>query len=56
MRKVITLAILAIAISAKAQNTETAKGKLNIFSTVGVNFVDKDYKPASSVKLGLNCR
>jgi hypothetical protein len=47
MRKIITLSFFAFAIAAKAQNTEPAKGKLEVFSTLGVSSVNPDYKPAS---------
>jgi hypothetical protein len=51
MRKVITLAILAFAFIAKAQNADTAKGKLDVFSTLGLSSVSPDYKPVTGNSL-----
>jgi Outer membrane protein beta-barrel domain len=47
MRQVFTLFFLAFASLSKAQDTDTAAKKLDVFSTIGVSFVDKDYEPAS---------
>ena len=47
MRKIATLFFLAFATVAKAQTTDSAAGKLRVFSTVGVSRIDKSYKQAS---------
>jgi hypothetical protein len=47
MRKLITLFFLAVALLTKAQVMDTASKKLDVFSTIGVGFVDNDYEPAS---------
>jgi hypothetical protein len=51
MRKIATLFVLAFALTATAQNTETTSGNLRVFSTIGVSRIDKDYKPASGNSL-----
>ena len=47
MTKFIALSVLAFATAANAQNNDPAKGKLDVFSTVGVSKVHENYKPAS---------
>jgi opacity protein-like surface antigen len=47
MKKFIALSVLAFATAANAQNNDPAKGKLDVFSTVGVSKVHENYKPAS---------
>lgn len=47
MRKLITLFLFVFAYAAKAQTGDTATGKLDVFSSLGLSFVDNDYDPAS---------
>ena len=47
MRNIITLFLLAVGFAATAQNTEVKAKGLHAFSTLGLSFVDNDYKPAS---------
>ena len=47
MRNIITLLLLTLCFAATAQNSETKAKGLHAFSTLGLSFVDNDYKPAS---------
>lgn len=47
MRKLITLFLVLLACAATAQTNDTTAGKLDVFSTLGLSFVDSDYDPAS---------
>src|SRR5690349_17962707 len=47
MRKLITFFLFIAAYAAKAQTSEATIGKLDVYSSLGLSFVDNDYDPAS---------